>query len=95
MMEISVAGEEGCLLSPGDGGDHAVDQSPGRDTRLPAAAVDTHRAVEVAGCIKVVKVKSKEKTAKISLPGVAARLGQDLHDYWLGNGDGALARDQL
>src|SRR5258708_25249275 len=47
MIEVSVAGKQRRLVPPGDGGDHAVDQSAGRDAGLPAPAVDTHGPVVV------------------------------------------------
>jgi hypothetical protein len=60
------------LLPPGDGGDHAVEQSPGGDAGPPAAAVDAHGAVEVGGRVEVAQVKPQQKPAQISLPGVVA-----------------------
>src|SRR5215469_122560 len=93
--KISVAGQERRLLAPGDGGDHAVDQPPRGDAGLPAAAVDTGCAVEVGGRIKAVQMEPEQKTAKINLPCVAARPGQDLHDDGLSDGDRAFGRDQL
>jgi hypothetical protein len=64
-------------MPPGDGGDHAVDQSAGRDASLATAVVDACGALEVRGRIEVVQVESQQKAAQVRLPaslGALARI---------------------
>jgi hypothetical protein len=82
-------------VPPGDGGDHAVDQSAGRDACLPTAAVDACGALEVGNCVEAVQMEPQQKAAQIRLPGVAASSCQDFHDYRLGDGNRAVGRDQF
>jgi len=61
------------LVAPGDGGDHAVDQSAGLDASLAAAAVDSCGTLEVGGGVETVQMESQQKAAQVRLPGIAAR----------------------
>jgi len=82
-------------VAPGDGGDHAVDQSAGRDASLAAAAVDSCGTLEVGDGVETVQMESQQKAAQVRLPGIAASAGQDFHDHRLGDGDWAVGGDEF
>lgn len=90
VMEVRIAGEKRCVVPPGDGSDHAVDQTLRSDASLPASAVDAYGAVKVGGCVEVVQVETQQQAAQIRFPGVAARAGHDLHDDRLAVANGPL-----
>ena len=62
-------------MPPGDGGDHAVDQAPWRDTGLPASPVDARGALEVGGWVELVQVEPQQQAAQVRFPGIGARPG--------------------
>src|SRR5258708_37986784 len=94
-VEIGVAGKDGGLLPPGDGGDHAVDQPSWGYAGLPAPPVDSHGTVEVDGCVEMAEMESQQETAQIGLAGIAAGTREHFHDYWFGVGDRPLGRDEF
>ena len=61
----------------------------------PALAVNSHGAVEVGDHIEAVQVEPQQKTAQISLAGIAACPGEHFHDHRLGDGDRAIGRDEF
>ena len=93
-VQVGVAGQEGCLVTQGDGGDHAVDQASWGDAGLAAAAVDAGGAVEVGDRVETAQVEAQQQAAQVGLPGVAAGARQDFHDHRLGDRDRAVGRDQ-
>ncbi len=62
-------------MPPGDGGDHAVDQAPWRDTDLTAPAVDASGALEVGDRVELVQVEPQQQAAQVRFPGICARSG--------------------
>ena len=82
-------------MALGDGGDHTVDQSAGRDASLAAAAVDSYGTLEVGDGVETVQMESQQKAAQVRLPGIAAGAGQDFHDHRLGDGDRAVGGNQF
>ena len=82
-------------MPPGDGRNHAVNQAAGRDTGLPAPAVDEHGAVEVGSGIEAAETESQQQTAQVGLAGVAAGPGEHLHNHWFSDGDRPVGRDEL
>ena len=59
--EVYVTGKERCTMTPGDSGDHAVDQASGCDAAATTAAVDEGGGVEVACRVEPQKRKSSEQ----------------------------------
>ena len=51
-------------MPPGDGGDHAVDQAPWRDTGLTAPAVDACGALEVGGRVELAQAEPQQQPAQ-------------------------------
>jgi S-adenosyl methyltransferase len=108
-MKVRVTGEERRVVSPGDGGDHAVNQSPGRDASLQAAAVDAYGAIEVSGRVELVQVETPASVTAIPLR-TRPRWGDNdgvrdfdtsvphsarVYDYWLGGKDNFAADREL
>ena len=81
-------------MAPGDGGDHTVHQSAGRDASLAAAAVDSCGTFEIGDGLETVQMESQQKAAQVGLPGIAASAGQDFHDHRLGDRDRAVGGNQ-
>jgi len=57
-------------MPPGDGGYHAVNQAPWRDTGLPASAVDACGALEVGDGVELVQVEPQQQAAQVRFPGI-------------------------
>ncbi len=82
-------------MAPGDGGDHAVHQSAGRDASLAAAAIDSRGSFEIGDGVETVQMKSQQKAVQIRLPPIAASAGQDFHDHRLSDSDRAVDGNQF
>ena len=81
-------------MAPGDGGDHAVHQSAGRDASLAAATVDSYGTLEIGDGVETVQMKSQQKATQVPFR-TSLSAGQDFHDHRLGDGNRAVGGNQF